>query len=214
MSEPEPFTKLFQRVKSQVPSCADALIRQEISNTLLDFTQDTNIWQETFDMNVVPTQLIYPLTVTVGTANRLMLVYKDTDPWRRWADNWITMRVPATIELARGMAQNELWHAVIAKATSTPMMTDDTPPVDTGYPEIDEWIVDQFSDTIYYGTMWFLQRMPAKSFRDPAGAKENSALYGSSKTQAKVQAMRMNVYNGQSWTYPQSFATISRKGWQ
>ena len=52
---------------------------------------------------------------------------------------------------------------MIAKSASTPALTNDVPPKPTGYLEIDPWIVDRYYDTLYYGTMFLLQRMPAKA---------------------------------------------------
>jgi hypothetical protein len=212
MSEPQPWTKIFQRVKTQIPSASDAVIRQEVFNTMIDFTQDTNMWLETVEVDVQPNLVTYPLTITVGQPFRLMVVYKDGDPQQNWADSNITMRIPGILQLARAQPEAVKWWATIAKTVSTPLL--DTDGDDTGYPAIDDWIVDTNNDVIFYGVMWFLQRQPAKPYRDPNGAKENGAIYQSQKSQARINALRSNVYNGQAWRYPQSFATISRKGWQ
>lgn len=210
MTEPAVWRGIFARIRSQVPNAPDALIRQEIFNIMVDFTQGTNLWQEDVPINVVPNQLTYPFSVTSGVTYRLMVVYKDGDQNKNWVDSGITMRVPGVLQLTRGQSEAVLWHAVVAKACRTPLVINGT---DTGYPEVDAWIVDQNSDTIYYGTMWLLQRMPAKAFRDPVAARENGMIYSSAKSQARVDGMRTNVFGGQAWLYPQGFATITRKGW-
>lgn len=210
MTEPAPWTRLFARVKSQIPAASDMLIRQEVFNTMIDFTGGTNLWQEDVQINAVPNQLTYPFSVTSGVTSRLMVVYRDGDERRLWVDHGISMRVPGILQVTRGPAEPQLWHAIVSKACSTPFTKDG---IDTGYPEVDSWIVDQYNDVIYYGTMNFLQRMPAKPFRDTKAAAENAALYSSGKAQARSDGLRMNVFNAQAWSYPQGFATITRKGW-
>jgi len=221
---PPPWTHIFERIKTQIPAVADAVIRQEIWSTMLDFTADTNIWIEEVPIAVQPNVTSYNFTVTGGFANRLMMAWenKGTDPARKvhWAQGGMTMRVPGKIELFHIPTVAMSLVAVIAKTTSdervlviNPPTVPPTPSTPTGYPEIDDWIVNQNNDTIYYGTMYFLQRQPSKPFGNALAAKENGAIYQSNKSAARVNAMRANVYGAQAWQFPQTFATISRKGW-
>lgn len=211
--EPEPWTRIFNRVKSELPAVDIAIIRQAIFNTMVDFTADTNTWVEEIPFTVNKTTLSYPLQVTGGFPNRLLCVFRANDPNFNWADNGISMRVPGTIRLARAPSEPLNWVAAIAKACSDGTFDSSVPPLATGYPIVDAWIPDMWNDVVYYGTMWMLQRMPAKPWRDPAGAKENGALYSSGKSVARVDNMHKNVYGAQAWQFPQGFATISRKGW-
>ena len=214
MSEPEPWTRIYNRVKATIPAATDAVIRQEIFAVMIDFTSDTNIWVEEFPFVTDPNTVDYVMPVIQGVANRLVLVYDAaTEEPYNWADNYITMRIPGTIHLTRSPTEAKNWVARIAKSCNTDKMDAGTPPKPTGYPEVDDWIVNQNNDAIYYGTLWYLQRQPAKPYRDPTAARENQLMYGSAKSQVRVNNMRQNVFGGQAWQYPQSFATISRKGW-
>jgi hypothetical protein len=215
MTEPAPWTRLFQRIKAELPAAPDPLIRQEVYQLMIDFTQDTNIWLETVPIPVVPNVTSYSFTLDQGFPNRLMIVYDAaTQPPYRWADSNITMRVPGTIDLFRPPTVAANWNAVIAKVCNTDQMDTETPPQPTGYPEIDPWIVDQYTDVVVTGTLAYMQRMPAKPWRDVQAAATNEAFYKSQKSQARVNNMRLNVFDGQIWRYPQGFSTITRKGWQ
>lgn len=220
MTEPAPWTQIYNRVKSQIPAAPDALIRNEVWSVMIDFTQDTNIWVEEIPFTIQPNQVLYPVTVTHGLPHRLLLVY-NVDPNNmyngdryKWADNGITMRIPGTIQLYRNPVNPQNWMAVIAKSVLDGRFdTTVTPPVLTGYPEIDDWIVEGHADCIYYGLMFFLQRMSSKPFGNPTSARENQLLYNSQKSKARVDNIRTNVFGAQSWQYPQGYQAITRKGW-
>lgn len=212
MTEPAPWQFIFNRVKSQIPACLDALIRQEICAVLIDFTADTNIWVEEVPVTVPADAHQVTFTVTGGLPSRLMSVFKPGDPLRKWVSGGITMRIPGTLEIVQSAPEDRDWMVAIAKACNE-VATTGEPPAPTGYPVVDSWIVDQNNDAIFYGAMHYLLRMPAKPFTDPKGAAGYGALYGSTKSAARVNSMRTNVYGGQAWQYPQGFATTSRKGW-
>jgi len=203
-------------VKSLIPAAPDALIRQEITYIMMDFTGDTNLFMEEVPLDINTTDIEYPFVLQQGgRPNRLMRVWNtpDDDIDRKWADSGITMRVPNIIRLGRLQSEPKTWKAAIAKACGTPQMDNSTPPKPTGYPEVDAWIVDMYTDVLSYGVLWALQRLPSKPFRDPVAAKENGAMYDAFKAQARVNNQYANVYNAQSWRFPQGFATIARKGW-
>jgi hypothetical protein len=217
MTEPFPWTNLFERVKSEIPAAPDVLIRHEINATAIDFTSDTNTFIEEVPLNIQPNTTQYVvLMANGGSPNRLMIVYDPTavkGSVPTWAEGGISMRVPGIIRLTNVPTNPKTWTAVIAKSCSTPQLTNDVPPKPTGYLQIDPWIVTKYYDVMYCGTMWLLQRMPAKPFRDLKAAGENYAQYVSGKSFAKVNDQWGNVYNAQAWMYPQGFRTIARKGW-
>lgn len=217
MTEPAPWTRIYNRVKSQIPAAPDALIREEVYSVTLDFTQDTNMWVENVPFTLQPGVVSYPLTLQgFGTPYRLLLVYNvdptQTDIQYKWADSGITMRIPGTVVLARAPTEALNWVAVIAKQVNEYRMVG-VPPASTGYPEVDDWIVNTNQDTLYYGSLYFLQRMASKPFNNPTLARENQLIYNSQKSAARVNNMRSNVYGGQAWQYPQGFRAIARKGW-
>lgn len=218
MSEPEPWTSIYERVKSQIPAAPDPLIRQEVMSTMIDFTGDTNLWLEEIPLIILPNVLTYPFVVDGGRPNRLMLVYnnnpnQDVGAKFRWADGGITMRVPGILQLYNKPNEQKDWVAVISKVASNLRLTGDPNKPTTGYPEAPDWIVDQYSDTIYYGIMYFLQRMASKPFGNPGAAKDSGAQYMSGKAATRSASLRSNVFNAQTWAYPQTFRTVTTKGW-
>jgi len=211
MSEPEPWTMIFNRVKAEIPGAVDAVIRQQIYSVMIDFTGSVPLWLEEVPFTVIPNTLVYPLTVVDGRPYRLMIVYKADNPRQTWVQGGITMRVPGTLRMWQTPSEQQSWVAVVAKACNNVKL--DPSGKSTGYPVVDDWIIDTYNDLIFFGTLAYLQRMPAKSYSSPKTAAENNAIYMSAKASARSDQIRMNVYNGQAWTFPQSFATTSKKGW-
>jgi len=188
-----------------------------------DFTQTTNIWQEHVPFAVVPHVTTYKVTVTAGKPNRLIVVYDDTGPYvgplifpapardsfppspTFWPGGPVTMRVPGTLQLPRDRDMNATWWAVIAKRIAEPLDADK-------YPVIDEWIVDKYADTIGRGVLARLQLQPQKPYSNPMLAQVNQRAYIAGRSLARVNDAYANIYNAQNWRFPQSFATVSRKG--
>ncbi|HEY1440391.1 MAG TPA: hypothetical protein VGF65_06050, partial [Mycobacterium sp.] len=112
MTEPAPWTRLFNRVKTAIPAAIDAVIRQEIFSLMIDFTAETNTWIEDVPFTTDPAVVNYPLLITEGTPNRLLLVYDSaTEEPYHWADNNITMRIPGILHLMRSPTEVKNWVA-------------------------------------------------------------------------------------------------------
>ena len=200
------FDRIFQDVRKDIPSVADATLRQELFRVLDDFTQTTNIWQENVPFDVTPNDFTYELTIEKGKANRLLLVYDTSAAQLYWAAPGITMRVPGVIQLWRPPGQAGTWAAVIAKRTSEPLGADK-------YPEIDDWIVDKYADCIGRGILARLQIEPSKPYSNPMLASANQRAYIDGRSLARANDSHFNVHNMQSWRFPQGWATVTRKAW-
>src|SRR5262252_2859055 len=80
MTEPAPFNSLYTRVKSLIPAAPDALIRQEITYIMMDFTGDTNLFMEEVPLDINTTDIEYPFVLQQGgRPNRLMRVWNTPD---------------------------------------------------------------------------------------------------------------------------------------
>lgn len=200
------FDRIFQDVRKDIPSVADATLRQELFRVLDDFTQTTNIWQESVPFDVTPDNLTYPLTIEKGKANRLLLVYDMAAAYPYWAGPGITMRVPGVVQLWRQPAQAGTWGAVVTKRTAAPLTADN-------YVDIDDWIVDKYADCIGRGILARLQIEPSKPYSNPMLAQMNQRAYIDGRSLARANDGHFNVLNMQGWRFPQSWATVARKAW-
>jgi hypothetical protein len=203
---PSPFDRIYADVRKDVPSVPEAVLRQELFRVMDDFTQHTNIWQETVEFDVMPPNRSYVLTVMDGQPNRLLFVYDVNAPIPYWPASGITMRIPGTIQLYYLPSQAATWAAVLGKRTSDPV-----DPV-SKYPVIDDWIVDKYADPIGRGVLARLQFQPQKPYSNPMLAQPNQRAYLSGRAEARINDSHTNVYNGQAWNYPQGWGTTAKKG--
>lgn len=214
MSVPEtPWDRLYGDVKISIPGVVDAVYAQELFRCVKDFFDCTNIWQETVPITAVPNTTEYPFTLAgEGTPNRLMILYDpaiSTNPNnRQWVQAGAGMQVPGTISIAYAPSTSTQWEAVVAKNVIE--VNDDNQPL---IDEEDHWIIDKYRDALCYGTLARLQRAPGKTYSSPQLAADNMRQYIALRARARVDTQRKNVFGAQSWTFPQGFATVGRKGW-
>jgi len=206
---PSVFDRIYADVRKDLPSVAQATINQELYRVMDDFTQKTNIWQETLPVAILPNVGTYNLNplVTVGKINRLMFVYDTTSVTPYWPRSGIGMRVPGILTLHVVPNTAASWGAIVAKRTSTPL------DADTNYPLIDDWIVEKYADTIGRGILARLMLEPQKPYSNPMLAQVNQRAYISGCGEARANDGHVNIFNGQNWMYPQGWSTVTRKPW-
>jgi hypothetical protein len=206
---PSPFDRIYADVRKDVPSIAQAVVQQELFRVMDDFTQRTNIWQEEVPVPILPNVVSYDINglVTDGKINRLMFVYDANATTKHWPRSGISMRVPGILSLYYPPTTAASWVAVVAKRTTEPF------DADTGYPVIDDWIVEKYGDTIGRGILARLQFEPQKPYSNPMLAQANQRAYYAGCSQARANDGHTNVFNGQNWLYPQGWGTVNRKPW-
>jgi hypothetical protein len=209
-----PWDRLYSDVKVSLPGVSDAVYAQELFRTFKDFCDQTNIWQETVPITGMPNTTSYPFTVAgKGAPNRLLLMYDpalSNNPLdRRWVQHGVSMQVPGTIIVGYAPSQQTAWEAIIAKTPTDPVTASKQPDIEIE----DQWIVDDCREALYYGVMARLQRQPTKPYTNPQLAADNMRQYISQRSKTRTDVIKKNTYGGQSWTFPQQFATVARKGW-
>ena len=204
---PGPFDRVFADIRKDLPSVSDAVVRQEIFRVMDDFTQHTNLWQETLPVDIVPNVQSYNLPIPAeGKVNRLMFVYDISQPTPYWPMTNLMMRVPGVLLLPRMPGTGATWNCIVAKRTYEPLNSDK-------YPDIDPWIVEKYADTIGRGILARLMLEPQKPYSNPMLAAANQKAYISGRSMARVNDSHANVYDAQNWKFPQGWATVTRKPW-
>ena len=204
---PSAFDRIYADVRKDVPSVAQATINQELFRVLDDFTQKTNIWQETLPVAIQPNVTSYALTPTLGKVNRLIFVYDTAAYTPYWPRSGLAMRVPGILTVMHPPISTASWAAIVAKRIDIPL------DVDTGYPIIDSWIVEKYADTLGRGILARLQFEPQKPYSNPMLAQANQRAYLSGCGEARANDAHANVFNGQNWMFPQGWSTTTRKPW-
>jgi hypothetical protein len=207
-----PWQRLYNDIKIQIPGATDAVIKQELFRCAKDFCDQTNIWTEEVPFVVTPNVVSYTVTPAgKGAPNRLIVVYDPSYnyPMKNWVANGISMEVPGVINLMYSPASAANWVARYAKTPTDPVDADGYPDIDTGL----VWIIDKYRDAFMFGTLARLQNQPSKTYSNPKSAAFNFQNYITQRGKARTDALKMNVFGGQQWSYPQGYASTTRKGW-
>jgi hypothetical protein len=208
-----PWDRLYADVKVDLPAVVDAVYAQELFRCVKDFLDQTNIWQETVPITGLPNVTSYPFTLAgKGTPSRLIILFDpatSTNPNdRRWVQGSVSMMTPGTIVIGFAPSTSVAWEAVVSKNVVA-VNTDNQPDIDTA----DWWIIDKYRDALFYGTVARLQLQPTKPYSNPQLASVNMRQYMSQRGKARTDLLKQNTFGAQAWTFPQGFATVSRKGW-
>jgi hypothetical protein len=209
----QPWERLYADIKIDVPGVTDAVLQQKLFQCAKDFIEQTNIWTEEVPITGMPNVTVYPFTLAgMGVPNRLMILY---DPAisvpnnYRWVQSGVSMPIPGTIQVRYAPSTQVDWVAVIGKSITDPSDAE-------GYPELDAdygWIVDKYRMAFYYGTLARLEAQPAKPYSNPNLASAHNRLYITERSKARTDVLKQNTFGAQAWSYPQAFASITRKGW-
>lgn len=212
MSTPaSPWDRLYNDLKLQIPGVIDAVQASVTFSLFKDFCDKTNIWTEEVPILAKPNTYSYVLLVNEkGAANRLLLVYDPASapPNKQWVQGNAQMQRPGVLTVSFPPAQDTPWMAVVAKTPSDPTNAEKYPDMHAS----SYWIIDKYREALTFGILARLQMMPGKPYTNAAAAKTNNQYYISERSKARTDAVKANVYGGQRWVYPQSFATISRNG--
>lgn len=207
-----PWSRLYSDVKIDIPAVTNAVFQQILFRVWKDFCDQTNIWTEEVPIAVAPPTLIYPFTLAhKGAPNRLILMYNPAsqDPDKKWVQGNINMQVPGTIVISYAPSSAATWNAVIAKTPLDPTDSENYPDLESE----DYWIVDKYREALYFGCLGRLQASASKPYTNPQLARINNQNYIAQRSKARGDVMKANVFGGQRWMYPQSFAVNMRRGW-
>jgi hypothetical protein len=192
--------RLMDNLRVRLPGAVDEAIKLEYFTTMDLFFQSTNIWVEDIDFAVTPDVEDYVVTPSgVATIVRLMGVV-NSDGRAQSA----TMRVPGEITLQTSPSQDDTYTVRVALTVTDPVTRD-------GYPEYPDWIITKYAANILDGVLGRMMSQIAKPYYNERMAIYHSRRFGNCITTAKVEAMHQNVYRGQNWKFPQTFA---RRRWR
>lgn len=201
-------TAAFQRFKdnaaTQLPGALWTDIQAELFEALRDFMQNTNVWRGEYDVAVTNASNVYVLPIAASTGvKRLLNFYNSTDDCKRWF--WpVTMATPGTLVLGRTVDQPYTLVATLALYALDPVDGD-------GNPTFPSWILDDYFDTLFSGMLYRMFIKPGKPWTNAALAATRYRMYKMGRGLALADITRENIYNGQSWAFPQAATVHGRQ---
>ncbi|HEY7824293.1 MAG TPA: hypothetical protein VIG24_15735 [Acidimicrobiia bacterium] len=194
----------MDQAKIRLPGAVESALLMELFTVMKEFFSSSNVWQEEIKFNVVPTtasyytdssEYTYDLLPIQGEIIRLIGV-RNADGFPVTA----TMQAPGCVVLNTSPAAAEQYTALTVLTVVDPTSRE-------GYPQFPDWVLSKYFNEILDGLLGRMMSQIAKPYSSPAIASMHLRKFKQGISMAKVESRRKNVYRGQSWRYPRSFAT-------
>jgi hypothetical protein len=194
--------RLMDNLRVRLPGATDEALKLEYFSTMDQFFGATNIWTEDIDFEVTNDNKTYYVTPS-GVANivRLMGVVNSDG-----VTIAALMKVPGEITLVDYPNQSDTYTLQLALTVKDPVTRD-------GYPEYPDWILEKYGVDIIDGVLGRMMSQIAKPYSNERMAIYHMRRFQNTIAIAKVEAQHRNVYRGQSWRFPQTFARRRARAW-
>ncbi len=189
------FNRLMDQLRIRLPGALDGTIQLELFSVMKEFFQKSNCWTENIQMRVVTTRKSYEIvSFTSSLINRLNSV--ETPGGISVA---ATMPEPGLIELLEYPSEEATYTVNVALTVSDPVDRE-------GYPDFPDWILQKYGNDIFDGVMGRMMSQLAKPYSQPQLAQYHMRRFTQATNNAGTEANHGNVYRGQNWRFPQTFA--------
>lgn len=195
--------RLMDNLRIKLPGALDSTIQFELFSALNDFFQQSSIWTENLTFIAQPTSdtylqnpdaYTYQVVPTMGSIVRLMSVV-DSNNFAQAA----SMDTPGYIVIAYAPSAANTYTANVALTVTDPTTRD-------GYPEFPAWILNKYGNEIMDGVLSRMMSQVAKPYSSPQMALFYGKKFQAGISRAYVESLHGNVYRGQNWRFPQTFA--------
>lgn len=195
--------RLMDNLRIKLPGALDSTIQLELFSALNDFFQQSSIWTENLTFVAQPTSdtylqnpdaYTYEVVPTMGAIVRLMSVV-DSNNFSQAA----SMDTPGYIVLAYAPSTANTYTANVALTVTDPTTRE-------GFPEFPAWILNKYGNEIMDGVLSRMMSQVAKPYSSPQMALFYGKKFQAGISRAYVESLHGNVYRGQNWRFPQTFA--------
>lgn len=187
--------RLMDNLRIRLPGAVDSTLQLELFNTLKEFFQGSNVWTEDIEFDVTAGETDYTITPTgVAAINRLMGVVDQN-------------QFPVAAALTTSNEIKLVYEPTVAGTYTAQVALTVTDPVTRdGYPIMPDWVLGAYLDDILDGVLGRMMSQIAKPYTNERMAIYHMRRFAGAVSQAKVEAQHNNVYRGQNWRFPQTFA--------
>lgn len=200
--------RLIDLAKIRLPGALDTALQMELFAVMDEFFIASNLWTDDISFVVVPTSathledpdaFTYPVAPAQGTIHRLLGVVNSQNVLQA-----ATMAIPGEIVIKNSPNETDTYTARLALTVTDPVTSE-------GYPQFPDWVMNRYGTDILDGLLGRMMSQIAKPYSAPNMALTHLKKFRSSTMSAKVDAQHKNIFGGQSWRFPQSFASRSNK---
>lgn len=194
--------RLMDHVRIKCPGVLDGVAHMEIFSTLDEFFMKTNIWTDDIAFKVLHTMQRgdqIDIVPDEGLINRLLWVWNGDKAQRR-----VTMPIPGTLEFAAPVDADGVWSARVALTVTDPVAKSGAL---EGMPRAPAWVLKKYHEGLLSGVLFRLMSQVAKPYSNPRMALLHNRIYKNAESAAVSEGRHQNLMGGQTWRYPQGFAT-------
>ena len=202
--------RFMDNARIQLPGALDGTIKLELFSVLNEFFQESNIWYEDIEFDVTTTTDTYLenpdaytyqiLPLEGGVINRLIAV-TDSKAFLKHA----SMPKPGYVILGFSPNEDDTYTARVTKTVTDPVTRDE-------YPVFPDWVLNKYGNDILDGVVGRMMGQIAKPYSSPQIAVVHLRKFRQAVGKARAEAMHGNVYGGQNWRFPQTFASRRHRG--
>jgi hypothetical protein len=193
------WTKLLGQAQVALTGASDAQLKVQLFDTLEEFFDGANCWQEAIQFAVIPNTLEYPLMPLTGRILRLNGVVDQNN-----VPQAAVMPVIGMVRFIYPYSNTQPMTAVVVKNVTDPLCCSP--------PHIPEWVLPAHSRVILHGILGNMMLQPGQSYSNQAVGNFHLAKFRDGIAKARVAAMRANTIGSQAWAYPQQFSVSGQRG--
>jgi len=184
----------MDNARMHLPGAVDDALKLELRNTISEFLDETNAWQEDISFVTASNRVAYDLiSVEPAAINRLLHVKHSGG-----GNVTATMAEPGVVVLRSEPNADE-------KMTATVALTVDDPTDRNAYPVFPAWILTKWEAPILEGLLARMFAHPAKPYSNERLGVYHARKFRAALAAARHEVVRTNLYGAQAWRFPRNF---------
>jgi hypothetical protein len=201
MSRPHSYywDKLLGQANTALSGASDAGMRVQLYDTLEEFFDGSNCWQEAIHFTVIPDTLEYTLIPITGRILRLSNVIDQNNVAQP-----AVMPQIGTVHFLYPYTNTQPMTAIVVKTVTDPLMCFP--------PHIPEWVLPAHGLGILHGLLGGMMLQPGQSFSNQTLANYHLVKFRDAIAKARIATMRANTIGSQAWAFPQAFRVHGQRG--
>lgn len=175
-----------------LPGATEEIVKFELFNVLNEFFQVTKAWKEDVTFEVTSENTEYDVVPGEPGAVDSLISVVDANEILTAA----TMPVIGVVKLSSAPSTSQEYTATYSLTVVDPARTD-------GYPQFPSAILNKYQNDILHGVLANMMAQPAKPYSSERLAIYHMRKFRSGMARARTETLHQNLYNGQTWRFPQ-----------
>jgi len=192
------WVKILGQADTALMGASQAAMQAQLFDVLDEFFNDSNCWQESISITVIPELLDYPLHPSTGRILRLYGVLDQNN-----VPQPAVMPVIGTVHFLYPYTNTQPMTAIVVKNV--------TDPLECQPPHIPDWVLPAHGQAILSGILGNMMLQPGMSYSNTALAQFHLGKFADAIAKARIAMSRANTVGSQNWAFPQQFRVSGQR---